>query len=371
MKTHLLKQVLITLIISQLFLTGFSQSNETKKETLTVLNIDAQGLTLNAQQLGNLVRIEIDKLGLFEVMDRYDVAYLVDKNNLDISNCFGKICLVETGEVLKSDKMLSGSIEKYGEIIIMTLRLVDVKTATTEKTKVIEFLNLPDELQTMISVTLKKMFDLPVDDDLLAKLTNKFELESTINNPDKNRLNLSGPRMGFTIYTAETAKILSQSEKIGGYDAFPMMFQFGYQFEQQYLNAGNFQALFEFLPMITGLDQGMINPSFTIMNGLRNNKNGWEFGFGPTFYFFKQAYGFYDSNNNWVRDTEWDGAHPANPDFEKRLDSRGDTRFGSGFVFAIGKSFKSGSLNIPVNMYIIPNKKGIRFGASFGFNAKK
>lgn len=35
------------------------------------------------------------------------------------------------------------------------------------------------------------------------------------------------------------------------------------------------------------------------------------------------------------------------------------------------KTFKSGKLNIPVNFYVVPNKEGIRVGASFGFNAKK
>lgn len=43
----------------------------------------------------------------------------------------------------------------------------------------------------------------------------------------------------------------------------------------------------------------------------------------------------------------------------------------SGFIFGVGKSFKSGKLNIPVNLYLIPNKSGLRFGLSVGFNAKK
>ncbi len=48
--------------------------NLQESKSLTVLNIDAQGISLNSHQLGNLVRIEIDKLGIFEVIDSYDVA---------------------------------------------------------------------------------------------------------------------------------------------------------------------------------------------------------------------------------------------------------------------------------------------------------
>jgi hypothetical protein len=31
---------------------------------------------------------------------------------------------------------------------------------------------------------------------------------------------------------------------------------------------------------------------------------------------------------------------------------------------------ESGKLNIPVNLYVVPNSEGLRFGASFGFNSK-
>ena len=52
------------------------------KPTLTILNIDSKGLPLDPSQLGNLTRIEVDKLDTFDVTDRYDVMYLIDKNKL-------------------------------------------------------------------------------------------------------------------------------------------------------------------------------------------------------------------------------------------------------------------------------------------------
>jgi hypothetical protein len=177
--------------------------------------------------------------------------------------------------------------------------------------------------------------------------------------------------MGFTVFTGETAARLKESRSVGGFEAEQTMFQFGYQFEKQYLNEGNFQALFEFIPMMTGLDQGLFIPSFTLMNGLRNNKNGWEFAFGPTFSFVTKSRGFYDPNNNnqWtlVKDTI---QAPEGVDVITRLDNRGDLAIQAGFIFAAGKTFKSGKLNIPVNAFIIPNNKGLRFGVSFGFNAR-
>lgn len=176
--------------------------------------------------------------------------------------------------------------------------------------------------------------------------------------------------MGFTVFTGTTADRLKEKKNEGGYDVNPIMFQFGYQVEAQYLNQGNFQALFEFIPLVTGLDQGMFIPSFTIMNGLRNNKNGFEFAFGPTASLAKVAKGYYDKNNNFILEGQWTSGEPI-PELEERFDSRGEYALNTGFIFAMGKTFKSGKLNIPVNAYIIPHKDGFRFGASFGYNAKK
>ena len=149
------------------------------------------------------------------------------------------------------------------------------------------------------------------------------------------------------------------------------MFQFGYQWEKQYLNEGNFQALFEFVPIITGLEQGMFIPSFTVLNGIRDNKNGWEFAFGPTFTINRVADGYYE-NGEWHLSNEmYNDSIPNTHTYVTRMDSRGHIKLSSGFVFAFGKTIKSGNLNMPINIFINPNKDGMRFGISFGYNAKK
>ena len=352
-----------------------AQINSTKKSTLTILSIDIAGLKSEPEQMGNLVRTELEKLDTFEVMDRYDVAYMVEKNKLSINNCFGKLCLTEIGETIHSDKMLSGSIELYPKSIIYTLRLIDVKSKAIEKTTVMEFLNLPEELQAFTSVTVRTMFNKPIDQNLLSKLTKPNGFDNSLNNPKKDRLRLDGPRLGFITYTGKIATILKSDKSVGGFEAFPMMFQFGYQFEKQYLNEGKIQALFEFIPMITGVDQGYFIPGFSLLHGLRSNVNGWEFALGPTINLSPKSNGYYDTSNTWHREQDWTNdpgnVNVKNPyTIKERLDSRGVYTIQTGFVLAFGRTFKSGKLNLPVNAYIIPGKDGFKIGASLGFNAK-
>lgn len=359
-----------------MFSEGYSQENTLKKSTgktsVTVLNIDSKGLLIDPVQLGNMVRIELEKLDTFEVMDRYDVAYVVEKNKLNISNCYGKICLVEVGNIVGSEKMFTGSVELIGETIIVTFRIIDVKSSVIERTQVNEFLNLPKDLQSMVKLSIRQLFQLPVEEPMLTYLTKKNNFESSVNNPNKTNVNLSGPRSGFSYFTGEAGRLLQKPRSEGGFGSYPLMFQFGYQFEAQYLNEGNYQALFEFLPTVSGFNQNIFIPSVTVMNGFRNNKHGWEIAFGPTFGLITKSNGYYDDTHNWHLENDWTDTLTANPyRIEKRLDSRGNYELQAGFIIAAGKTFKSGKLNIPVNVYIIPNKDGIRMGASFGFNAKR
>ena len=343
--------------------------NRSNQERVAVIAIDTKGLpTYDPIQMGNIVRTELDRLGKFEVIDRYDIEYLLKNAGVSTENCYGKQCLVDVGKKIKADKMMTGTVELYGEQIVMNLKLIDVGSATVEKTQVLEFLNLKGQLTAMVGMTVKKMFDQTVDVEAMTKLTKKFDYESAVNNPEDDRLNLSGPRMGFTFFTGQTASILKGAKHEGGYNVNPVMFQFGYQFEVQYLNQGSFQALFEFIPIVTGLDQGKFLPSIAVLNGLRSNVSGWEFAFGPVFYMNKQAKGYLDADNKWHF-----GEAPAISGFpsEFRFDSRGEPAFDTGFIFGVGKSFKSGRLNIPVNAFFIPRRDGHRFGISMGFNAKK
>lgn len=342
-----------------------------KKPSITVLNIDTKGVGLDPQQMGNLVRIELEKLDTFDVTDRYDVAYIIDKNKLNVTNCYGKMCLLEVGNTIKTDYMYTGSVELYGQTIVLTFRLINVAKASIEKTTVIEFLNLPLELQSMSSIAIRKMFDRPNDEVLVTKLTQKFNYENALNNPDKSRLNLQGPRFGYTYIFGKEAQILNRSDKDGGYNASPAMFQFGYQFEKQYLNEGNYQALFEFIPLITGIDQQLVVPSITFLNGFRNNKNGWEIAIGPSISLVPYAnVGYFEGH--YYTESQLKKKGITNVETHKQIDSRGEAGLTSSLVLALGKTFKSGKMNIPVNLYAtIPTREAFRVGVSIGYNSKK
>ncbi|PLW92840.1 MAG: hypothetical protein C0592_08550 [Marinilabiliales bacterium] len=366
MKTQISKFRQSLLAIVLIMSAAFSMA----QEKIAVLNIHTNVPGYTSETMGNLVRTQLIKNSDFAVVDRWDLNTIITEKKIN-PDCNNTMCLTEIGKIIGVDKMLSGSVEVYGRNSIMiSMRIIDVKTGVPVNSNVIEYIYNINEIPAMIEVSILDILRKPVDPDTKRKLTDKNDFASS-RNSRSSRLNASGPRIGLTYLTGSQADRFSAPLQEGGFDGYPAMFQFGYQFEVQYLNEGSFQALFEFVPMITGLDQGRFIPSFTLMNGLRNNRSGWEFAFGPTILLNQMADGYY-VDGNWHLASEWDyDSIPENPNFiYSRLDSRGSYTLTSGFVFAFGKTFKSGNLNIPVNLYVIPSKEGMRFGASFGYNSR-
>lgn len=363
----------IILAGASLFLTAQNQT----KPVAAVLGIDSKGVIQDAESVGYMVRLEMEKANVFNMMDKYDVADIVKKNNIDVKSCFGKMCVVAAGKSLGVDKMVTGSVERFGEKIIIVLKVIDIKTEKVEKQDATEYLNLQPELQKMIGISVKKLLEIPLDQNMVNQLIN---YDVPIASP-KTQIRLNGPRMGASMTFGDAANIMTAKEGNGGFNMYPVMFQFGWQQEWQYLSAGNFQALIEGVGLIGGLESGKFIPSLTILNGFRFGKAGWEFGFGPSFRIVQKANGFYgDGNNNTVKDQwyltgDWGkintNADPNPYPITTRLDSRGMETLSASLILSAGRTFKSGYLNIPVNIYFSPRKEGSVIGFSFGFNIYK
>ncbi len=361
------KKMLSLLIVVIFSISGinaiYAQKTKYSKK-IAVLSINTDNVILNSNQLTKLVRNSLIELDTFEVLGKYDMLDMLSGAGIVDSVCYSTNCLVKAGELLKVDYMLSGSVEKLLDKIVVSLWIVDVDRKSIVKQKLIEFINVDKRLKEMLKITLKKLLEIPIDKTIETALIKENQYESSINVPDVERLSLSGPRIGFTLLTGDEANIIRAESEVGGFEGRPLYFQFGYQFEVSYLNAGKIQALFEIIPVISGVDQGVVIPSLTLLNGVRLNTNGFELAVGPTFILTKKGEGYYDKDNKWHI-----GKVPDGYVKKYRLDSRGEPYLDTGLVIGLGKSFKSGKVNFPLNIFTVLKKKEFQFGLSLGFNA--
>jgi hypothetical protein len=133
---------------------------------------------------------------------------------------------------------------------------------------------------------------------------------------------LSGPRFGMTFLSPEFRDSLSAHD----INVASVITQFGWQFEKQFLGTpGGLAAVNEWVLLVGGLDQGAFLPSASWIVGLRG-ANGAEIGVGPNL-------------------------SPA----------------GLGLVAAVGMTYRTSSMNIPLNFAIVPAKTGPRISLITGF----
>lgn len=380
---------LIYKTIQVLFLSCFSfLTINAQLQTAAVVSVYTQGAKISPDMAESILRIVTTKSEQFNVLDKLDLQEIINDSKIDVSNCFGKKCLLSVGKAANVDKLVTGSIESLGKKIVVTVKILNVESGEYDKVAVEEFINLDSEIQTMVSIVVNKVLGIENSQELLNSLV-------YFNQPPEapvTYLKNNGPRMGLSYVIGNTAKVLQAEEFYGGWGMNnpTILSQIGYQFEGSYLSAGNFQALVEGLIFINGIEKEMFSPSFALLNGFRSSKNGWEFGFGPTFRLSKISKGYYKGNipggsgydvvtdwvseddDNYVSSWAWDEATMGvRPQTSERSDSRGDIKFKTGWVWAIGRTFHSGYLNIPVNLFLSSSKSGQFVGLSMGFNIAK
>ena len=139
---------------------------------------------------------------------------------------------------------------------------------------------------------------------------------------------LAGPRVGVTYLTPG---FMSEELETS------VITQYGWQWESRFADNGNVAGLVEWVVVVGGMEQQMFLPSISSLVGVRTGE-GMEYAVGPNL-----------------------------------------SATGINMVFTIGKNFKSGDLNFPVNLAFVPNgnvwgedeESGARISIMVGFNMGK
>jgi hypothetical protein len=138
--------------------------------------------------------------------------------------------------------------------------------------------------------------------------------------------NLAGPRFGLTVLSQGNVDALAARD----IRVRPLISQFGWQFEKRlYTNGQGVTALSEWVPLLSGLEQGVVLPSLNWLVGIRTSL-GTEFGIGPNL-----------------------------------------TPAGIGLVVAGGVTLRSGAMNVPLNFAVTTSKSGARVTILTGFNLRR
>jgi len=183
----------------------FCLAQTTEKPTLAVIAFRNDHPDPKAIQysLSDLLRLELEKTDRFQVLDRFDMDYLMNQNKIDYQNCLSRFCLSDVSDKIKIDKLVVANIKPIDGRLSVTIKIFDQRSKQFEKSQTTDFLDIPAEIGTMVHMTVNQMFGLKNDEQVFQKLTLKNDYASAINNPEQLCLRNDGPRMGFTSFHFE------------------------------------------------------------------------------------------------------------------------------------------------------------------------
>ena len=143
--------------------------------------------------------------------------------------------------------------------------------------------------------------------------------------PPARSVSLAGPRVGLTVLSNGVVDSLRERN----ISVRPVVTQFGWQVEKQFFTSDSgLTAVTEWVGLLGGLEQSLAIPSLSWIVGLRTS-TGAEFGIGPNI-----------------------------------------TPAGTALAIAGGVTFRSGVVNIPVNVAVVPSAAGLRVSVLSGFNLR-
>jgi TolB-like protein len=105
---------------------------QVKKTTIAVMSFKgSSGVTQDESDLlTDRLRVELFNTGAVDVMERDQMQAILKEQGFQKSGaCTDEGCMVEMGEILGVQKLITGSIGKIGSMYILNARIIDIKTA--------------------------------------------------------------------------------------------------------------------------------------------------------------------------------------------------------------------------------------------------
>ncbi len=106
----------------------------TRIGVLDLTSEDVSGPELS--MLSDRLRAELFQTGEYTVIERDQMAAILEEQGFQQSGCVATDCVVEVGQLAGAEKMVGGTVGRIGSVYSISLRIIDVATGAIEETAV-------------------------------------------------------------------------------------------------------------------------------------------------------------------------------------------------------------------------------------------
>ena len=127
------KKIILLLIIN-LFL-GYIPLFSQEIVSIGVIELDAVGISKNDSKIISArLRTDLFNTGKFTVLEREKMDEILNEQGFQQSGCTSNECVIEVGKLTGVQQIVAGNIGKIGNLITISIRLIDVQTGKVIRT---------------------------------------------------------------------------------------------------------------------------------------------------------------------------------------------------------------------------------------------
>ena len=158
----------VALFISIIFSVCFSQ----ERTTIAVYNLRSTSILTQEEVeiLTNHLRSILINYQKYDCLDRNRMDEILKEQGFQQSGCTSEMCAVEAGQLLGVQKMLTGSVGKFGKLFTIELQIIDIGTSKIEQSSTYYF---EGEMEKLLTEGIKLSLEKLIGSEQIVKKTDK------------------------------------------------------------------------------------------------------------------------------------------------------------------------------------------------------
>ena len=141
---------------------GMSLQAQTR-ESFAIMELEGRGISaVEAQALTDRLSSLIVRTGKVTVVERGQIAAVLQEQDFQLAGCTSDECAVEIGQLLGVTKIVAGSIGKLGSTYSMDVRVIDVETGKISNSIIRDYRGEIDGLLAEIAHVAREIVDFEV-----------------------------------------------------------------------------------------------------------------------------------------------------------------------------------------------------------------
>ena len=186
----------IAVFISIIFNFCFSQ----ERTTIAVYNLRSTSILTQdeVEILTNHLRSILINYQKYDCLDRNRMEEILKEQGFQQSGCTSQMCAVEAGQLLGVQKMLTGSVGKFGKLFTIELQIIDIETSKIDQSSTYYF---EGEMEKLLTEGIKLSIEKLIGSEQITKKLDKPIPDTSIKKTEQ--VKPQEPEFGYITFRIE------------------------------------------------------------------------------------------------------------------------------------------------------------------------